>query len=742
MISSRASTIRQLWWAPLLCFGVAWALSLTGILRQLEFKTLDWRTAYRVAFQPPPDPRVAVVIYGDETDSAAPALQWAPDRSVHGELITKIAVGKPKVITYDVIVDATREGDGDAKMAQAVARVTRFGVKVVTAGVTSAEPGEPAPGREGPTRPVANVEGDIGQLVGDADAIRPFPQLRAVSLYGFADMPHGPDGVQREVPLLVRVGNQAYPSLSLQTLLAYFGVPIEKVRARLGDGVYLETKDGVRRLPIDARGRVLLNYRYDRDDLGDDFATYSVLEVLVKTNDYYVEKKPNAPKPPRFEGRIVLVGQAVTGKADAGATPRNGNSPLVLVHANLINNVLANDFTYRVPDLVIWVSALALGYAGLLVLADRSVILLCGGAVLGVVAYAALAVWSWVWWSWWFPLAGPLLGFSALQFFVIGRRIVQEQRANQEIKSMFGSYVSPVLVDRLIKSGQRPRLGGAVEDITAYFSDIQGFSSFSEKLQPELLVELMNEYLTACTDIVQEEMGTLDKYIGDAIVAMFGAPIAVTDHAFRACLATQRVQLRIGELRAKWTSEGDKWPAIVKGMRTRIGLNTGRCVVGNMGSRTRFNYTMMGDDVNLAARMESGAKSWGVYTMCTESTMLACRQHDAEARVVFRPLGRIVVQGRSQPVPIFEITGLKENVSASTHECIEVFTRGLDRYYARDWAGALELFARSAQLEPEQSGRGAGPGSNPSRIYLDMVTHYQVEPPPAGWDGVYHMKKK
>lgn len=742
MTSARRTTLRQLWLAPLLCFGAAWALSLTPVVQQLEWKTLDWRTAYRVFFQGPPDPRIAVVLYGDETDSAAPALQWPPDRSVHAEIITKIAVGKPKVITYDVIVDAMREGDGDAKMAQAVQRVGRFGVKVVTAGVTSGEPGEPAPGLEGPTQPITDVQGDIGQLIGEKDAIRPFPRLRAVSLYGFADTPHGADGVQREIPLVVRVNDRVYPSLALQTLLSFLDVPVEKVRVRLGDAVYLPTKDKTWRIPAAPNGRLLLNYRYDRDALGDDFATYSVLEVLVKTNDYYVEKKPNAPKPPAFDGRIVLLGQFVTGKADAGATPRGGMSPLVLVHANLLNNVLRGDFARRMPDWLIWGAALAFGYAGVLLVADRSIIVLCGGAVLGIVTYTALCIAMWIWKSWWFPVTAPLLGFVALQFVVIGRRVVQEQRAKQEIKNMFGSYVSPVLVDRMISAGQPPQLGGAEVDLTAYFSDIQGFSSFSEKLAPEPLVELMNEYLTACTDIVQEEMGTLDKFIGDAVVAMFGAPIEMPDHAYRACIASQRVQLRLGELRAKWAGEGDKWPAIVKAMRTRIGLNTGRCVVGNMGSRTRFNYTMMGDDVNLAARMESGAKSWGVYTMCTEATRLACGQHDVDARVVFRPLGRIVVKGRSQPVPIFEVTGLKENLAASTYECIEIFSRGLDRYYLRDWDGALELFGRSAELEPEAPGRGPGTRTNPSRIYLELVMEHRAAPPPAAWDGVYHMKDK
>jgi len=742
MSSAHRTTFRQLWWAPLVCFGVAWAASHTAFVRDLEWHTLDWRTAFRVHFQKAPDPRIAIVIYGDETNDASPELQWPPDRSVHGELIRFLAVGKPKVITYDVIVDASREGDGDAKMAAIVQRVTRLGVQVVTAAVRSSEPGvPPLPGKEGPTQPLRNVVGDISRLLGDADAIRPFPLLRAVSLYGFADTPQGSDGVQREIPVAIRIGREVYPSLALQTLMAYLDVPEEKVRLRLGDAVYLEAKARTWRLPIDAGGRFLLNYRYDRDEqLGDDFSTYPVSQVLMTTRAFYLDKKRFAPKPPPLEGRIVLVGQAVTGKADAGATPRSGLSPLVLVHANLLNNVLTDDFAHRVPDWMIWVTALVLGLTGLYVFVDRSVVLLCGGAILGLIAYAALSVWSWVWFSWWFPLTAPLVGFGALQFLVIGYRIVQEQRQKQEIKGMFGSYLSPVIVEQMVKKRQLPQLGGHEAEITAYFSDIQGFSTFSEKLPPDRLVALMNEYLTACTDIIQEEQGTLDKYIGDAVVAMFGAPIALPDHAFRACVAAERVQLRIAELRAKWRAEGDQWPEVVCNMRARVGLNTGRCVVGNMGSRSRFSYTMMGDDVNLAARMESGAKSWGAYSMCSEATKLACAQHGGD-RVVFRPLGRIVVKGRAQPTPIYELVGLKENVTAQTLECVSVFAQGLEKYLARDWDGAHALFRRSAKLEPHQPGT-PGVTGNPSRVYLEIVEHFKADPPPENWNGVYLMKEK
>ncbi|MSU47452.1 MAG: hypothetical protein EXS39_07905 [Opitutaceae bacterium] len=306
---------------------------------------------------------------------------------------------------------------------------------------------------------------------------------------------------------------------------------------------------------------------------------------------------------------------------------------------------------------------------------------------------------------------------------------------------MFGAYLAPELVNRMVESETDPQLGGHEETITAYFSDIQSFSTFSELMPASQLVELMNEYLTVCTDLVQEERGTLDKYIGDAVVAIFGAPLPVADHAYRACVATQRVQLGIEGLRQKWKSEAGKWPVIVHVLRARLGLNTGTAIIGNMGSRTRFSYTMMGDNVNLAARMESGAKSLGVYTMVTEATKLECEKHGKD-HVVFRYLDRIVVKGRSQPVPVYEIVGLRENVSPQTFDCLGVYASGVERYLAQDWDGALQLFTKSAALEPNQPSKAMAIDSNPSLILTQRCLYMKEHPPGAKWDGVYVMKEK
>jgi adenylate cyclase len=447
---------------------------------------------------------------------------------------------------------------------------------------------------------------------------------------------------------------------------------------------------------------------------------------------------------PDFKDAIVLIGPVDPLLQDLAVTPFDEVPvPKVGLHGNMVKTIVSGLYLHRLP---VWANQLIL--LGLTVLV--SIFAAAGGsrgartkltAVLLLTAYVWLAFNLFEQYQLIIPLVAPLGSAFTASFAAIVWQLIQEEKQKGRIKGMFGAYVSPQLVERMVESGENPQLGGHDDEITAYFSDIQSFSSFSEKLGSGPLVELMNEYLTGCTDIVQGQGGTLDKYIGDAVVAMFGAPLPLKDHAYRACVATQMVHRKIAELREKWKSEGAKWPEIVWNMQTRIGLNTGTCMIGNMGSRTRFNYTMMGDNVNLAARMESGAKSWGAYTMCTEATKLSCEQHGGD-HVVFRPLGRIVVKGRTSAVPIHEIVGLKESVTSDARECIGLFSRGLARHYERDWDGALALFKQSSRIEPNQPGITPGVSSNPSIVYTHITEHYKVEPPPENWDGVYVMKEK
>lgn len=562
------------------------------------------------------------------------------------------------------------------------------------------------------------------------------------------------DGATRTVPVYAPTERGTFYHMAVELARLHFGLPREALRID-GDVLELVGEDGaaVRRIPL--RERQLLEVNWFSAWLSPSrnprvaFSTVYRYAEMLGSED--VEERRAAEEffgQPGFRDAIVLIGPVDPLLHDLAPTPFDEKPvPKVGVHGNLVKTIVTGRFLARLPEWkgVAWLDhAIVLGLSLVV-----TVLAMAGGtrsawrklaAVLVLGGYGAVAFWIFRTQHLVLPLV-PVLGAAfTTSFGGVIWQLIEEEKQKGRIKGMFGTYVSPQLVERMVESGEDPQLGGHEDEITAYFSDIQSFSSFSEKLDSGPLVELMNEYLTACTDIVQEEGGTLDKYIGDAVVAMFGAPIALPDHAYRACVASQRVHRKLGELRVKWKSETGKWPEIVWNMQSRIGLNSGLATIGNMGSRTRFNYTMMGDNVNLAARMESGAKSWGVYTMCTEATRSACLQHGGD-RVVFRALGRIVVKGRIQAVPIYEIVGLKEDVTERTRECIGLFEQALEKYYARDWAGARALLEKSRELEPHRPG-DPGVTGNPSLVYLNIIAHYELEPPGENWDGVYVMKEK
>jgi adenylate cyclase len=299
-------------------------------------------------------------------------------------------------------------------------------------------------------------------------------------------------------------------------------------------------------------------------------------------------------------------------------------------------------------------------------------------------------------------------------------RLIREWLARRQISGMFGTYLSPEKVAAFANANPTPASGAVERELTPFFCSIDGYVSLAEKLPLAELPGLMSRYFTACTDAIQTEGGTLDKYVGDAVVAMFGAPMHLPNHALRACVAALKIQTAIAELRKDYRRANATWPESVRNLRVRIGLNSGHAIVGNMGTDTRLNYTMMGDVVNLAARMESLAKSFGVWTLCTGATKHACEQA-APGPIVFRPLGSLIVKGRANADELFEAFAFHKDMTDAQHECLNVFSRGLVRYQAGDWSGAMELFAQSARLEPDQPDGAQGITQNPSLVFLNMA---------------------
>ena len=275
--------------------------------------------------------------------------------------------------------------------------------------------------------------------------------------------------------------------------------------------------------------------------------------------------------------------------------------------------------------------------------------------------------------------------------------------------------------------GGEPETGASEVELTPFFASVHGYVGLAEQVPLPQLHELMNDYFGRCCTEIQAEGGTLDKYVGDAVVAMFGAPAKLPDHAMHACVAALKCQARVGELRQRLSRDENKWPELARQFRARIGLHTGVVLVGNMGSRTRFSYTMMGDNVNLAARLESGAKHYGVWTLCSRATRDAC-ERASPGLVVFRRLGRLLIKGRADLIDLFEPAALREDVTDRLRECISVFETGLARWQERDWDGAIQHFEKSAKLERDQPGSSPEITLNPSLNFLNQAQSFRANP--------------
>jgi adenylate cyclase len=714
-------------------------------VRKLEWKTEDARLQARAAWGEAPDGRL--LLLGIDEASVEDFGQWPFLRSYHYTLLDWLGrdeATRPAVMAWDILfVDRTYEGVIDQAFAEIVGGLD---YPVIFGGAT-----EPAarglvadgdPGWEAPPLARVSERPEWGGLPDMAGGKLPIPGLlRAGARFGFLDAEADGDGVVRRLPLVIRVGDEVHASLVLRTLLEYWKINYGDVALEPGRALLLRRGEaGTVRVPVDAEGRFALNYRHEHGSTENPggLPTLGYSRVYLGLQARHLEEAADAPPPPTG-GKIVVVGQVASGLTDIGPSPLERKSAKVMVHLNALDNILKGDFRRDLPLAPALAGVLALGLAIGLVLERRKIGFFVAAVGASAVALAIGATGLLLGWSVMMPLAMPLAAFLAQQGAFATLKVREEQAKRDRIRGMFATYVAPALVDKMVQSGEEPRLGGVVEEITAYFSDIESFSSFSEQLPPERLVELMNEYLTACTDIVQAEGGTLDKYIGDAVVAMYGAPLVLPNHGHRAVVAALRVHRRCAELRAKWRAEQAQkgWPDIVTNLQTRIGLNLGKAVVGNMGSHTRFNYTMMGDTVNVAARMESGAKSYGVYTLVTESVVEASRRAEPDA-VLFRPLDRIVVKGRSRPAAVFEAMALRADAEADggrMAECATVFAEGLARYYAQDWTGAREKLRRSLELE-------AHPVNNPSKVMLARIELMQTHPPAKDWDGVWRMTTK
>jgi len=527
------------------------------------------------------------------------------------------------------------------------------------------------------------------------------------------------DGIIRRVPVILTAQDVLVPSLAMEMLRVVTGSGAIQVRA---DEAGVQSV-GVRGLavPTDNRGRVWVHFnKIDRE------------RSYVSAKDLLQGRLP----PDRVRGRLVLVGTSAIGLFDIKTTPVDAAMPGVEVHAQILESVLTKAQLAPVPDAIgaEIVIAVLLGLAIIVAAPALSPTVV---VVLGAAMVAGLVGLSWYLFAmhsllldFTYPLMSSWLIYLVLTFV----NYFREQRQRQQIRSAFGYYLSPHMVEQLARSPEKLVLGGEERRMTILFSDVRGFTTISEhfKDNPQGLTQLMNRFLTPLTNAIIERKGTIDKYIGDAIMAFWNAPVDDAEQEVNACDAALAMQERAVELNAELKQEAETGGGTYMPLRIGIGLNTGPCVVGNMGSDFRFNYSVLGDTVNVASRLEARTKDYRLPLVIGSRTA-----ERAQEKFTTMEIDLIQVKGKKEPEAVFTVLG-RSALKDDPH-CTELRALNADMLVAfrkQDWDGALALIERC---------RSAANGLDVAGLYdmyVERISTYRADPPPPDWDGVYEAESK
>ncbi len=558
--------------------------------------------------------------------------------------------------------------------------------------------------------------------------------LFAASAYnsGHVSIKADPDGIYRHYQMLVKVDSLYFPALSLAVFLDHLGLTLADVKfERDNTGIAnfslpLSTQAGRLKfstpdnqeiiIPLDAQGRTIIPYPQAWENAFDHITVHRLIESYKDVN-----LRGNLAE--LLEGRFVLIGDVSNGIADVGQTPLDDNVPLVAVHAALLNGLLNNCF-YRPWSFWSNLAWIALFIACLTCVAVfRSVYALYGGGIAVILLTGGFAYYRLLHFEF-FPIAS-VMGSLALAWagLTVGLHIFATRRAGF-IRNAFSHYVPETVVQELINHQDKLTLGGEERVVTVLFSDLAGFTAISEKLAPAMLTQLLNEYLTEMTNIILAEGGIVDKYLGDAIMAEFGIPLPVADHADRAVRAAVKMQRRLGELRREWAARE------LPELHCRIGINTGPMTVGNMGSQQVFDYTVIGDAVNLAARLESANKQYGTYLMISENTFQAMSANLARCRL----LDYVRVKGKTIAVKLYEVYGLtNDEIPAVDLDYFQLYQNAFEAYLAKDFKQAGEQLTQALTLRPDDMA---------AKHLLERLKNLPVDPPDSVWDGAVSLTSK
>ena len=527
---------------------------------------------------------------------------------------------------------------------------------------------------------------------------------------GYFDNPLvSPDGVFRRVPLIQIYDEYLYPSLALAISQAHLNSPkveliVETDGGERGQDYYaLEGINlGVHRIPVDKNGAVYVPYR----GLKGSFPYLSIHQVLSREID-----------PTLLKDKIVLIGASAPGLLDLRSTPVQNIYPGVEVHANIISGILDDTINHK--------PAWTIGYEFvILILIAVSMALLLPAvpplmAALGTVGISLFTVFSAI--IAWnnhliLPLASPLLLIGLIFILHMTYGFFIESRGKRQLAHLFGHYIPPELVDEMSDSPTDFSLDGESREMTVLFSDVRGFTTISEGMDPKQLTQLMNRLLTPMTRVIHKNRGTIDKYMGDAIMAFWGAPLKDSEHARHALYAALEMMDELKIMQAEFKARG--WPQVNIG----IGLNTGNMNVGNMGSEFRMAYTVLGDSVNLGSRLEGLTKKYGVNIIVSDTTKKSIPEY------IFRELDLVRVKGKNEPVAIFEPVGHKNDLDKIVTSELTSYKQALRRFRSQNWDKAEMDFFNLSRANSERF---------LYQVYLKRISHFRKEPPGDDWDGVF-----
>jgi adenylate cyclase len=666
-MKSLSNTIIALIFALVLTFAVGVFLHLPfgrGLEAWMGDKMLTWRYDLLKKTTPDrkPDPHLVLVAIDQKSVSVNALGRWPFPRGIHGQFLQVLAPEKPKTVAWDVFftektggspATANEAASGTAPQLQPDDQSLVDGAGLVSHMITVAAR-DPSSGSTLtnedilPTQPLKNIMGDTAKVTLATHAVIPFSELRKVSYFGFAD--DDPNELRRNMPMIVNINGQIFPSFDLQTLMQYWDIDPDHVGITMGNEIALQHPDGSQtHIPIDDAGQFIINYRARTEDF--QAMSYSLMGkgLADKANNQASEERDHLPT---IKNNIVVVGVTLSG-TDAGPIPIDPYSPLVIAHLNVLNNVLQQDYLYHV-SVWIWLPLYALfifGVGNAMLRVGISPMIPMGLAAMLLVSGASFA-------ALWFanalvPSLIPLLGVLVLAGAIPTKRFFGEEREKTRIKSAMRAYLSDKVMNKVLAHPDNIKLGGVKQEITVMFCDIRGFTKYCDERDPQEVLNVINDYFEEMTQVVFKYDGTVDKYIGDCIMAFWNAPEAQVDHAQRAVCCAMEMRYALANFKTKRAGIDTEL------FECGIGIHTGEALVGNMGSSLKLNYTAMGSTVNMGARLEALTKRLNERILISQEVL-----DQLQGDFPLTDRGEAVVPGFARPVHIYAV-GADQDISSA-----------------------------------------------------------------------------